>query len=718
MDFQLYDYTENNFVNERFHDLKNTWAIPSDGSMDSNEEYFNWSTDLKLALGTAKQYTVSESLPNTTPNTSADQQQLQQKKRKYFATNGDAPPRKIQAVKTLKDPLEVEPSNSSSNASLSTDKQGSADKRDGNRIAGWQVDEITENLTAELNGTLTNLTTEFASGGYNVSDALLSLPSLTVFKQEAPSPTSHDNATTKAGRSNLVVTQAATATGGGAGDFADSNNNQNSISTTLQNLLSNNYPGIQSPIENGTCIDTSQDGHRNVVTSSDLSEDSRFQYVLAAATSIATKVNEDTLTYLNQGQSYEIKLKKLGDLSNYRGRILKSVIRICFYERRLQYMEKEQMSLWQSSRPGDRIIEVDVPLSYGLCEVIQPPNQLNAVHFLWDPTKEVGVYIKVNCISTEFTPKKHGGEKGVPFRIQVETYLNGDAVSPPKRLHAAACQIKVFKLKGADRKHKQDREKIMKRPVSEQERFQPSYDCTVLNDIPNEAVVSVPLPAGVNGVTSSATGPYSPEIVSPNRQTEYVQKIDECVSTVPNPNQPALPRCSNVVTPEVPVADANRPTLTVTADSSVQQTTQWLSGNRFNMYLQTFTGFSGADMLRMSKDDLIQICGQADGIRLFNCLHSKSIAPKLTVYVCRENSNVFHAIYLSAYSSAELAQKLSALIGVGVDQVRNIYCQGPHGIHVLMNDDVIRHVKEETMFSVDIVSDSNGFVIVLKPIVK
>jgi hypothetical protein len=49
----------------------------------------------------------------------------------------------------------------------------------------------------------------------------------------------------------------------------------------------------------------------------------RFQYVLAAATSIATKVNEETLTYLNQGQSYEIKLKKLGELSAYRGKILK-----------------------------------------------------------------------------------------------------------------------------------------------------------------------------------------------------------------------------------------------------------------------------------------------------------------------------------------------------------------------------------------------------------
>ena len=45
--------------------------------------------------------------------------------------------------------------------------------------------------------------------------------------------------------------------------------------------------------------------------------------MLAAATSIATKVNEESLTYLNQGQPYEIKMKKLGDLSNFRGKQLR-----------------------------------------------------------------------------------------------------------------------------------------------------------------------------------------------------------------------------------------------------------------------------------------------------------------------------------------------------------------------------------------------------------
>lgn len=239
-------------------------------------------------------------------------------------------------------------------------------------------------------------------------------------------------------------------TGGAVGPGQSSGEQQNggtsgnsSSSGGLQNFLE------QSWIDNngGNGAGNSNNNELRVHTSGD---DCRFQYVLAAATSIATKSNEETLTYLNQGQSYEIKLKKLGDLSTCRGKIMKSVVKICFHERRLQYMEREQMNIWQSSRPGERILDIDIPLSYGLIHVNQSI-LLNTAEILWDPMKEVGVYIKVNCISTEFTPKKHGGEKGVPFRIQIETYLeNGNVLASPtesptspRPLHAAACQIKV-----------------------------------------------------------------------------------------------------------------------------------------------------------------------------------------------------------------------------------------------------------------------------------
>lgn len=79
-----------------------------------------------------------------------------------------------------------------------------------------------------------------------------------------------------------------------------------------------------------------------------------------------------------------------------------SLIRICFHERRLQYMEREQMAAWQASRPGDRIVEVDIPLSYGIYDVVQDQYLLNTVEFLWDPTKEVGVYIKVCPVFVSF----------------------------------------------------------------------------------------------------------------------------------------------------------------------------------------------------------------------------------------------------------------------------------------------------------------------------
>jgi transcription factor CP2-like protein len=123
------------------------------------------------------------------------------------------------------------------------------------------------------------------------------------------------------------------------------------------------------------------------------------------------QANEPSITYINQGQAYELSVKKFGDLSAYRKRLLKCQLRICFHERRLQYMEMEQINEWSAKHPGERILDVDLPLSYGVVDPVRDPTRLNVVSFKWDPSRDTGIYIKVNCISTEFTPKKHGGEK-------------------------------------------------------------------------------------------------------------------------------------------------------------------------------------------------------------------------------------------------------------------------------------------------------------------
>lgn len=53
------------------------------------------------------------------------------------------------------------------------------------------------------------------------------------------------------------------------------------------------------------------------------------------------------------------------------------------------------------------------------------------------------------------------------------------------------------------------------------------------------------------------------------------------------------------------------------------ETRQWLHNNRFGQYLNLFANFSAEDLLRMSRKDLIEICGPGDGIRLFNLLRMK-----------------------------------------------------------------------------------------------
>lgn len=53
------------------------------------------------------------------------------------------------------------------------------------------------------------------------------------------------------------------------------------------------------------------------------------------------------------------------------------------------------MANWRATHPSDRLLEVDLPLSYGICDLEQDDKMINTIEFLWDPTNEVGVYIKV-----------------------------------------------------------------------------------------------------------------------------------------------------------------------------------------------------------------------------------------------------------------------------------------------------------------------------------
>ncbi|KAM6330783.1 TFCP2 factor, partial [Uria aalge] len=425
-----------------------------------------------------------------------------------------------------------------------------------------------------------------------------------------------------------------------------------------------------------------------------------FQYVLCAATSPAVKLHDETLTYLNQGQSYEIRMldnRKIGELPEINGKLVKSIFRVVFHDRRLQYTEHQQLEGWRWNRPGDRILDIDIPMSVGIIDPRANPTQLNTVEFLWDPSKRTSVFIQVHCISTEFTMRKHGGEKGVPFRVQIDTFKENENGEYTEHLHSASCQIKVFKPKGADRKQKTDREKMEKRTPHEKEKYQPSYETTILTECspwPEITYVNNAPSPGFNSSHSSFS--IGEGNGSPNHQPE----------------------------PPPPIADVSHTSelmlVNLLPTSTPQEAQQWLHRNRFSTFSRLFRNFSGADLLKLTREDVIQICGPADGIRLFNALKGRMVRPRLTIYVCQESQQlrdlqqkhedgdavtstffVYHAIYLEELTAVELTEKLAQLFSISSQQISQIYKQGPTGIHVLISDEMIQNFQDESCFVLD-----------------
>ncbi|CAH2305049.1 transcription factor CP2 1 [Pelobates cultripes] len=449
-----------------------------------------------------------------------------------------------------------------------------------------------------------------------------------------------------------------------------------------------------------------------------------FQYVLCAATSPAVKLHEETLTYLNQGQSYEIRLldnRKLGEFPDLNSKFVKSIIRVVFHDRRLQYTEHQQLEGWRWSRPGDRILDIDIPLSVGILDPKSSATQLNTVEFLWDPAKRSSAFIQVHCISTEFTPRKHGGEKGVPFRIQFDTFKQNENGEYTEHLHSASCQIKVFKPKGADRKQKTDREKMEKRTSQEKEKYQPSFDTTILTEC--SPWPDLPYPPNNSSSPGYSSSPNSFSIgdgnCSPTPPIEPPLRNNKIAGEFQNEtwNQEDKGKLIQYLVPS----------------ATIQDVQQWLQRNRFPQYCRMFSSFSGADLLKMSKEDFVQVCGPADGIRLFNAMKARNVRPRLTIYVCQEPEQnrghlhhkrelgdttmcVYHAIFLEELTALELIEKIASLYSISPQQIHQVYRQGPTGIHVVVSSEMVQNFPDESCFLINTLKaeGNGGYHIILK----
>lgn len=135
-------------------------------------------------------------------------------------------------------------------------------------------------------------------------------------------------------------------------------------------------------------------------------------------------------------------------------------------------------------------------------------------------------------------------------------------------------------------------------------------------------------------------------------------------------------------------------------DANAAQTTAWLRASRFNP--STFANFSASDILRLSREDLIQICGVPDGIRLFNTLHSKAPIPKLTLYFSLEgNDSLWRVAYFDNLSSTTFTNKLLNTLNLPHDRLHSILFLGPQGIHVMITDELVANMKDESMYLIE-----------------
>ncbi|KAB0398931.1 hypothetical protein E2I00_007609, partial [Balaenoptera physalus] len=475
-----------------------------------------------------------------------------------------------------------------------------------------------------------------------------------------------------------------------------------------------------------------------------------LQYVLCAATSPAVKLHEETLTYLNQalpntfyvlprhlydvlGPSH-LRLEGraiitpwneiLGDLLSIlsqgaKKKTMPTIVTVVTYDvlgtegsgqsYEIRLLENRKLGDFQDLNTKYvkwlTIALLYIPLSVGILDPRASPTQLNAVEFLWDPSKRASAFIQVHCISTEFTPRKHGGEKGVPFRVQIDTFKQNENGEYTEHLHSASCQIKVFKVgrpagstrrhpaprpawdgeaetrrpsrergvpvpKGADRKQKTDREKMEKRTAQEKE-----------NNVPvPERRVSVgwcsPWPDVVYQVNSASSPSYNG---SPNSFG-----LGEGNSSPTHPVE-ALPVGSDVsvrgwalaacpVQTKHPLKACPLCPQHLLPSASMQDAQQWLHRNRSQAAPSTCPG---ADLLKMSRDDLVQICGPADGIRLFNAIKGRWVSVPAGGTGCgweapgvgwQPPRGMYHAIFLEELTTLELIEKIANL---GVRMVQN-----------------------------------------------
>lgn len=186
-----------------------------------------------------------------------------------------------------------------------------------------------------------------------------------------------------------------------------------------------------------------------------------FQFSLGVPPATPYKASELPMAYLNKGQFYPITLHGMDNTSVTTASKVKTVVMAVFENDKTPEMQLRFWNHWHARQPTIRQRVIDIADYKEVYSNISDIEEVafNALSFIWNPNEEAKVLIGINSLSTDFSSQK--GIKGQPLNLQIDTY---DFSSGTNRLiHRAACQVKIFCDKGAERKMRDEERKRTKR---------------------------------------------------------------------------------------------------------------------------------------------------------------------------------------------------------------------------------------------------------------
>lgn len=145
---------------------------------------------------------------------------------------------------------------------------------------------------------------------------------------------------------------------------------------------------------------------------------------LIASTAVRKKHDELPVTYLNRGQAYLIDLNSSShQQQHYPTSTMTSTLSIAFHEPSHRQLAESYWKYWigQQEKPKEaRAIDLDSNQTTGIYNIRLM--SFDRVSFDWHSRFGAKVYVRFNCLSTDFSRIK--GVKGIPLRFVMETNLS------------------------------------------------------------------------------------------------------------------------------------------------------------------------------------------------------------------------------------------------------------------------------------------------------